>query len=119
MSSPTAEKPTVRALALAAWDAKWALLFPVALLLAIRGGVFTPSEVGAFAVVYALVIGFLAHRELTLAKVWRAFGARLVGCRPHHADHPDERHGRLRHDLPAGAAEPRELDARRHHRSRT
>ena len=45
----------------------------VALVLAIRGGVFTPSEVGAFAVVYALVIGFLAHRELTPAKVWRAF----------------------------------------------
>ena len=50
------------------------LLFPVALVLAIRGGVFTPSEVGAFAVVYALVVGFLAHRELTLEKVWRAFG---------------------------------------------
>ena len=68
------ERPTVKALALACWDAKWALLFPVALVLAIRGGLFTPSEVGAFAVVYALVIGFFAHRELTLAKVWRSFG---------------------------------------------
>jgi tripartite ATP-independent transporter DctM subunit len=67
-------KPTFAALLSAAWDAKWALFFPVALLLAIRGGLFTPSEVGAFAVVYALVIGFAAHRELTLAKVWRAFG---------------------------------------------
>lgn len=67
------EKPTFKALAIAAWEAKWALLFPVALVLAIRGGVFTPSEVGAFAVVYALVVGFLAHRELTFAKVWRAF----------------------------------------------
>jgi len=66
-------KPTVRALAVAAWEAKWALLFPVALVLAIRGGVFTPSEVGSFAVVYALAIGFLAHREMTLEKVWRAF----------------------------------------------
>src|SRR5688572_22457093 len=69
-----AERPTFKALAIAIWDAKWALLFPVALVLAIRGGVFTPSEVGAFAVVYALVIGFLAYRELTFAKVWRAFG---------------------------------------------
>jgi tripartite ATP-independent transporter DctM subunit len=68
------KKPTFRALAVAVWDAKWALLFPVALVLAIRGGVFTPSEVGAFAVVYALAIGFLAHRELTLQKVWQAFG---------------------------------------------
>ncbi|WP_181700081.1 TRAP transporter large permease [Chthonobacter albigriseus] len=67
------ERPTVKALALAAWDAKWALLFPVALVLAIRGGVFTPSEVGAFAVVYALVVGWLAHRELTFDKIWRSF----------------------------------------------
>ena len=66
-------KPTVRALARAAWEAKWAIMFPVALVFAIRGGVFTPSEVGSFAVVYALAVGFAAHRELTLAKVWRAF----------------------------------------------
>lgn len=68
-----AAPPTVGSLARAAWDAKWALFFPVALVLAIRGGVFTPSEVGAFAVVYALVIGFLAHRELSMEKVWHAF----------------------------------------------
>jgi tripartite ATP-independent transporter DctM subunit len=66
-------KPTVGALARAAWDAKWAIMFPVALVFAIRGGVFTPSEVGSFAVVYALAVGFAAHRQLTLAKVWRAF----------------------------------------------
>ena len=66
-------KPTARALARAAWDAKWAIMFPVALVFAIRGGVFTPSEVGSFAVVYALAVGFAAHRQLTLAKVWRAF----------------------------------------------
>ena len=66
-------KPTVRALARAAWEAKWAIMFPVALVFAIRGGVFTPSEVGSFAVVYALAVGFAAHRELTLEKVWRAF----------------------------------------------
>jgi len=68
-----ATKPTLKALWVAGWDAKWALIFPVALLLAIRGGVFTPSEVGAFAVVYALFVGFVFHKELTLAKVWRAF----------------------------------------------
>lgn len=67
------KKPTFKTLAIAAWEAKWALLFPVALVLAIRGGVFTPSEVGAFAVVYAIAIGFLAHREMTWAKMMRAF----------------------------------------------
>src|SRR5690606_13303766 len=67
------KRPTPRALGAAAWEAKWAIFFPVALVLAIRGGLFTPSEVGSFAVVYALVIGFLAHRELTLEKCWEAF----------------------------------------------
>ena len=66
-------KPTLGALARATWEAKWAILFPVALLFAIRGGVFTPSEVGSFAVAYALAVGFAAHRELTWQKVWRAF----------------------------------------------
>ena len=68
------QRPTLKALAVACWEAKWALLFPVALVFAIRGGLFTPSEVGSAAVVYALVIGFLAHRELTIEKVWRCFG---------------------------------------------
>ena len=66
-------RPTFGALGRATWEAKWAILFPVALLFAIRGGVFTPSEVGSFAVVYALVIGYVAHRELSLKKIWRAF----------------------------------------------
>jgi TRAP-type transport system large permease protein len=42
----------------------WALLFPVFLLLGLRMGVFTPSEIGAFAVLYAAVIGFAVYREL-------------------------------------------------------
>ncbi|HVF64879.1 MAG TPA: TRAP transporter large permease [Casimicrobiaceae bacterium] len=66
-------RPTFGSLVRAIWDAKWAIMFPVALFLAIRGGLFTPSEVGSFAVAYALAVGFLAHRELTFQKVWRAF----------------------------------------------
>lgn len=42
----------------------WALLFPVFLLLGLRMGVFTPSEIGAFAVVYAVFIGFVVYRQL-------------------------------------------------------
>lgn len=67
------ERPTLRALGVAAWEAKWAIFFPIALVIAIRGGVFTPSEVGSFAVVYAMAVGFLAHRELTLQKCWESF----------------------------------------------
>ncbi|MBK3773206.1 TRAP transporter large permease subunit [Azospirillum brasilense] len=42
----------------------WALLFPVILLVGLRMGIFTPSEIGAFAVLYALFIGFAIYRRL-------------------------------------------------------
>jgi len=66
-------RPTFSDLFSAIWGAQWALLFPVALIFAIRGGVFTPSEVGAFAVVYAVLVGFFAHREMTFERLKRAF----------------------------------------------
>ena len=69
-----AKKPTLVAVARATWDAKWAIMFPVLLLVAIRGGVFTPSEVGAAAVIYAIAVGFFAHGDMTVDKVLRAFG---------------------------------------------
>lgn len=64
--------PSGKAVWRAVVDAKWALLFPVALLVGIRAGVFTPSEIGAFAVVYALVIGMFVHKELTWEKLQEA-----------------------------------------------
>ncbi len=66
-------RPTLRELLDAAWKAKWALLFPVLLLVSIRGGLFTPSEVGSFAVVYAILVGGFAHGELTFEKGTLAF----------------------------------------------
>jgi len=42
----------------------WALIFPIVLLGSLRFGLFTPTEVGAFACVYALVIGFFVYKEL-------------------------------------------------------
>lgn len=56
--------PGWREVAREANRSKWALLFPVFLVIGIRFGVFTPSEVGAFAVAYAIVVGRFAHREL-------------------------------------------------------
>ncbi len=44
----------------------WALLFPVLLIVLIRFGVMTPSESGAFAVFYALIVGAFIYKELTL-----------------------------------------------------
>ena len=62
----------------AAWGGIWALLFPVILLLGLRFGVFTPSEIGAFAVVYAVLIGFAAYRVLTLTSFAEAVQASLI-----------------------------------------
>lgn len=50
------------------YEAKWAILFPIILIVGIRFGIFTPSESGAFAVVYALIIGFFVYKDLTMAK---------------------------------------------------
>ncbi|MDR1536151.1 MAG: TRAP transporter large permease [Planctomycetota bacterium] len=53
----------------AAFKSIYAVIFPVLLLVGIRLGVFTPSEVGAFACVYSIFVGVAAYRELT----WTAF----------------------------------------------
>lgn len=62
----------------ALWRSIWALLFPILLIVGIRYGIFTPSEAGAFAVAYAVVIGFLVYRELTFAKLWQAISHSVV-----------------------------------------
>jgi len=59
-----ADRLTRRQTAAALRGGIWALMFPVFLLLGLRTGVFTPSEIGAFAVVYAVVIGAVVYREL-------------------------------------------------------
>src|SRR5690606_19859078 len=59
-----ATRPAAREVGRAFVGGIWALLFPVFLVLGLRMGVFTPSEIGAFAVVYALVIGVLVHRKM-------------------------------------------------------
>ena len=51
------------------WDgfieSVWALIFPLLLIGGIRFGIFTASEAGAFAVVYALAVGVFIYKELT------------------------------------------------------
>ena len=59
-------------------DNIWALLFPVILIVGIRFGIFTPSEAGAFAVVYALIVGFFIYRELTIKKLMECLATTAV-----------------------------------------
>jgi tripartite ATP-independent transporter DctM subunit len=69
-----APRLTVRELGLNLKESVWALLFPILLIVGIRFGVFTPSESGAFAVIYAIVIGKFVYKELT----WDNFKEALV-----------------------------------------
>lgn len=50
-----------------------ALFLPVIIVGGIRSGVFTPTEAAAVAVVYALAVGFLLYRTLTLSKIFTSF----------------------------------------------
>ena len=44
-------------------DSIWAFLFPVILIAGLRFGLFTPSEAGAFACVYAIAVGVIVYKE--------------------------------------------------------
>jgi tripartite ATP-independent transporter DctM subunit len=50
-------------------DAFWALLIPFGIIAGLRFGVFTPTEAGAAAAIYATFIGMFVYGELTLAKL--------------------------------------------------
>ena len=55
----------------------WALLFPVILLFGLRAGVFTPSEIGAFAVLYAIFVGVIIYRQLKVKSFAQAMEGSL------------------------------------------
>jgi len=57
----------------------WALLLPVIILVGLRGGVFTATEAGVIAVVYAIIAGFVIYRELKPADFFKALisGAKM------------------------------------------
>lgn len=67
--APDAKAPTLREIGQNLKTSIWALMFPLILIVGIRFGIFTPSEAGAFAVVYAIVIGIFVYKELT----WKKF----------------------------------------------
>jgi tripartite ATP-independent transporter DctM subunit len=62
-------RPTVAMVVKTGIHSIWALLFPVVLLFGLRMGIFTPSEIGAFAVVYAFFVGIFAHKDLTMGEL--------------------------------------------------
>ena len=61
---PDAKRATGKEILHAIRESLWALFFPIILIVGIRLGLFTPSEAGAFAVVYAIFIGKFVYKEL-------------------------------------------------------
>ncbi|NLW48244.1 MAG: TRAP transporter large permease [Firmicutes bacterium] len=58
-------RPTFKEVWTSFLESIWALIFPIILIVGIRFGIFTASEAGAFAVVYAFIIGKFVYKELT------------------------------------------------------
>ena len=64
-----AEERSGKKLALAAWDAKWALMVPVIVLGGIYGGFMTPTEAAAVAAFYGIIVGVFIYREIDVKKL--------------------------------------------------
>ena len=75
---PSAEAPklpstlteTVKEIGASTWAALPALGCPFIVLVGIYGGVFTPNEAGAVAVLYTALVGFFMYREMTVKGFW-------------------------------------------------
>jgi len=63
-------RQNMRDRARAAVDGIWALLMPVGIIGGLKFGIFTPTEAGVVACVYAFVLGFLVYRELPLRALY-------------------------------------------------
>lgn len=59
-------------------QAGWALLMPVVVLGGIYGGITTPTEASVIAVVYALIVGVVIHREIRLPDLFPIFRKSVI-----------------------------------------
>ena len=73
------KRPTLKEAVNISLGALWALLLPVIILVGLRSGVFTATEAGVVAVVYAIFAGFVIYRELKPSDFFRALvsGAKM------------------------------------------
>jgi tripartite ATP-independent transporter DctM subunit len=67
---PRSSRFSIKEVATTFKEAFWALLTPVIIIGGILGGIFTPTEAAAAAVIYALFLGFFVYKELTLKDLW-------------------------------------------------
>lgn len=70
---PAHEKMSPGQVAKTLRDGIWALLMPVIILGGIFGGIFTPTEAAAVAVLYALIISLFVYRDLSFRDLPKTF----------------------------------------------
>src|SRR5699024_6801678 len=61
---------TLKEIAVGAKDAILALIMPLIIIGGIVSGVFTATESGVIAVVYAIIIGMFVYKEITIKDFW-------------------------------------------------
>ncbi|MAR73648.1 TRAP transporter large permease subunit [Halomonas sp.] len=66
-----AEKATGKERLKALRQSFWAMLLPVIIIGGIKTGIFTPTEAGVVAAVYAILVSTLIYRELSLAQLYQ------------------------------------------------
>jgi tripartite ATP-independent transporter DctM subunit len=72
--TPPARKP-LREVLVALRRCGWALMLPVIILVGLRMGVFTPTEAGVVAAVYALFVSTVVYRGIKLSQLYDIFKA--------------------------------------------
>ena len=75
---PAEERFSLRRAAVSFVKATPALAMPAVILGGILGGVFTPTEASAVAVVYGIAVSMLLYRSLSFAKLYQAFAESAV-----------------------------------------
>ena len=63
------KRASVKDVARGSKDAMLALLLPVVIIGGIRLGIFTPTEAGAIAILYAFILGMLVYKEMKLIQI--------------------------------------------------
>jgi tripartite ATP-independent transporter DctM subunit len=79
---PRGKKYTVREFFKYTWKALPALITPVLLIGGIYSGVVTPTEAGAVASTYAIIIAMLLYRTLNVKSLWKCLRETAVQCGP-------------------------------------
>ena len=70
---PAHEKQTPKQIGHAFKEGIWALLMPIIILGGIFGGIFTPTEASAVAVVYSLIISLFVYKDMSFKELPQVF----------------------------------------------